>query len=159
MRTVGLAISLFAFWLFLSGHDGAWLIGAGIISAAGVALAARSLGIADAEGFPIERVAGGLLYWPWLVVQVAKSAVAVALIILRPSLPISPTMVTTTTTLRNGAAIATLANSITLTPGTMTVGVGEGGVLVVHALTAEGAAEVLDGPMARRVGRRFGGRA
>jgi multicomponent Na+:H+ antiporter subunit E len=59
-------------------------------------------------------------------------------------------------TQRSGAAIATYANSITLTPGTLTVGL-QGNDLVVHALTRDGALDLEAGHMDRRVTRFEGG--
>lgn len=158
MRIVGLALALFAFWLLLSGHYTAWLIGAGAVTAIIVALLALRFGFADEEGFPIERLLAGLLYWPWLLVEIAKSTVQVTRIILNPRLPISPTLVRAPCGPKTATGIATYANSITLTPGTITVEVDRGrGELVVHALTAEGVAGLMEGEMNRRV-QRFEGK-
>jgi multicomponent Na+:H+ antiporter subunit E len=87
--------------------------------------------------------------------EIAKSAWSVTRIILDPRLPISPTMTTVKASQRTAAGIVTYANSITLTPGTITVGVS-GNALTVHALAREGALGLEAGEMDARV-RRFEG--
>jgi multicomponent Na+:H+ antiporter subunit E len=71
-------------------------------------------------------------------------------VILHPRLPISPTMTIVQASQKTAAGIATYANSITLTPGTITVGVS-GRELTVHALVREGALDLESGGMDRRV--------
>jgi multicomponent Na+:H+ antiporter subunit E len=71
-------------------------------------------------------------------------------IILHPGLPISPTMTIVRASQKTAAGVATYANSITLTPGTVTVGVN-GRDLTVHALVREGALDLEGGDMDRRV--------
>lgn len=154
MRVIGLAIVLLAFWLLLSGHYTSWLIGAGVVTAIVVAYLGRRFGYADEEGFPLDRFLAGLLYWPWLLVEIAKSSLVVTRIILDPKLPISPTLIKGPCGPKTAVGIATYANSITLTPGTITVDVDRRrGELMVHALTYEGAKGVLEGEMNRRVSR------
>jgi multicomponent Na+:H+ antiporter subunit E len=158
MRLVALALLLFAFWLLLSGHYTAWLVGAGVITAVIVAWLGRRFAFGDEEGLPIERLVGGLGYWPWLVKEVALASFAVARIILNPKLPISPRLVRAPCGPRTAVGIATFANSITLTPGTITIEVDRRrGELVVHALTDAGASDLMSGEMNNRV-ERFEGR-
>ena len=92
MRYLSLAGFLFTFWVVLSGHYTPMLVAAGIVSAFICVLAAIRMRTADAEGHPIEVFWGAVTYFPWLIVEIAKSAWAVTKIILHPSLPISPTM-------------------------------------------------------------------
>lgn len=154
MRVIGLAVALFAFWLLLSGHYTAWLIGAGAVTAVAIALLGIRFGFIDEEGFPLERLLAGLLYWPWLLIQIVKATLQVTRVILDPRLPIEPRLVRTKYTPRTPAGIATYANSITLTPGTITVEVDHAdNEFVVHALTADGVAGLMDGEMDRRVAR------
>lgn len=159
MRTVSLAVALFLFWLLLSGHYTPFLIVVGAAVAILVALASRRVGYADDEGHPIELVPAGFVFWPWLVREIVKSALSVARIIANPALPISPTLIRVKPSERTVVGTVTYANSITLTPGTLTVEVDRAeDELVVHALTREGAEELLAGEMDRRV-RAFEGRA
>jgi multicomponent Na+:H+ antiporter subunit E len=117
-----------------------------------VALLGVRSGYSDEEGHPVDYIVQGLVYWPWLVVEIAKSAWAVARIIVDPRLPISPRLIRTKASQRTAVGIATYANSITLTPGTITVEVNRRErEFVVHALTAESAADVEAGAMDRRV--------
>ena len=121
MRVASLAFALYVFWLLLSGHYDPFLLGAGALAAVAVAFAGRLFGYADREGHPVERIFAGFRYWPWLVVEIAKSALAVARIILTPSLPIAPRLVKLRAGPNTAVGMATYANSITLTPGTITV--------------------------------------
>jgi multicomponent Na+:H+ antiporter subunit E len=73
-------------------------------------------------------------------------------VILDPKLPISPTMTVVRSSQRSPAGIATYANSITLTPGTITVGM-RGDELTVHAVVRDGALDLEAGEMDRRVSR------
>ncbi|MGI9386478.1 MAG: Na+/H+ antiporter subunit E [Methyloligellaceae bacterium] len=149
-RFFSLAAFLFLFWLPLSGHYTAFLIGLGILSALGSAYIARRMGIIDVEGHPVHLMTGALTYFPWLIWEILKSAVSVSLKILHPKLPISPTMVRVTASQKTPLGINIYGNSITLTPGTITVGV-KGDQLTVHAITRDGAEELAWGAMDGRV--------
>lgn len=157
MRYVSLAAFLFVFWLVLSGHYTPMLVFAGLACAGLAVLAAVKMRAADHEGHPIELFRGAITYYPWLLWEIVKSAWAVTRIILHPSLPISPTMTVIKAGQRTPAGVATYANSITLTPGTITVG-ADGASLTVHALVRDGAIDLEAGGMDRRV-RQFEGTA
>ena len=150
MRFISLAAVLFGFWLLLSGHYTALLVGLGVLSALGVALLARRMGVIDREGHPIELIFRAMLYWPWLVVEIIKSAWDVTKIIVDPALPISPQMIRVRATQKTGTGVTIYGNSITLTPGTITVGV-KGNDLTIHAITRESAQGVMNGDMDARV--------
>lgn len=152
MRLISLAASLFAFWLILSGHYTPILVGAGLVSALLCAIVGRRMLVVDQEGHPLQLLKGTVTYYPWLLWEIVKSAWAVSLIILNPKLPISPTMTRLRASQRSSAGLATYGNSITLTPGTLTVGL-VGNELVVHALTLDGALDLESGRMDRRVSR------
>lgn len=157
MRYLSLAGFLFVFWVALSGHYTPMLLAVGVVSAIVCVLAAIRMRTADTEGHPIELFPGTVTYYPWLIREIAKSAWGVTKVILHPRLPISPTMTVVRASQRTPAGIATYANSITLTPGTITVGVS-GNDLTVHALVRDGALDLEAGDMDRRV-RQFEGRA
>jgi multicomponent Na+:H+ antiporter subunit E len=150
MRTASLAGFLFAFWLMLSGHYTLFLITAGAGAAVLSVYVAIRARILDADGHPIHLALGTFTYYPWLVREIVKSGWAVTRIILNPKLPVSPTMVVVKATQRTSAGIVTYANSITLTPGTITVSL-EGHNLTVHALERESALDLEKGEMDRRV--------
>jgi len=150
MRYLSLTAVLFAFWLVLSGHYTPMLVGAGLLSAVICVLAAIRMRAADAEGHPIELFRGAITYIPWLIAEIAKSGWAVTKVILHPRLPISPTMTVVAASQQTRAGVATYANSITLTPGTITVAV-DGNEFTVHALVNDGARDLEAGGMDRRV--------
>jgi multicomponent Na+:H+ antiporter subunit E len=150
MRYLSLAGFLFAFWVALSGHYTPVLVTAGAASAVVSVLAAIRMRVADEEGHPIELFWGAVTYFPWLIREIAKSAWGVTKVILNPSLPISPTMTVVRASQKTTAGMTAYANSITLTPGTITVGVSSNH-LTVHALVRDGALDLEAGGMDRRV--------
>lgn len=151
MRLISYLVSLFLFWLLLSGHYTPFLLGAGLAVALLVALFAHRMDIVDREGHPVHLALRALLrYWPWLIREIVRSGWTVSKIIVDPRLPISPTLVTVRSTQTTDVGRATFANSITLTPGTIALEVGRDEVLV-HALTRDGAQGLATGEMDRRV--------
>ena len=151
---VGLTACLFAFWLFLSGSLEAFFIIAGIGSAIAVVLFTRRMRVIDGVSHPLTVRALG--YGPWLVKEIVKSACTVSRIILDPKLPISPTLVRFKPSQHSVAGLFAHANSITLTPGTITIE-AEPGTFLVHGLTKADADRCIDSEMDRRVSR-FEGR-
>ncbi|MBA4176663.1 MAG: cation transporter [Leptothrix sp. (in: Bacteria)] len=147
------SISLFAFlclfWLLLSGFFTPFLLAAGVGSALAVVWFARRMDVVDHEGHPIQLGARALLYWPWLLKEIVKSAWDVSKIILHPKLPISPTLVRFKPTQKTDVGLVIHAQSITLTPGTITIEAGPNEFLV-HGLTRSGAEGVVDSEMDRR---------
>ncbi|MCD6043784.1 MAG: Cation antiporter [Burkholderiales bacterium] len=152
LGTLALAASLFVFWLLLSGIYTPFLVLCGLGSSIAVAALAQRMEVADREGHPIHLGLAALTYWPWLLKEIFKSGWQVTRIILDPRLPVSPTFVRFRPSQKTAVALATHANSITLTPGTITVDASHEEFLV-HALTREGAAAVVDSEMDRRVSR------
>lgn len=147
---LSLAIALLLFWLGLSGHYTPLLIVFGVISVVVVVALSGRMRVLDAEGHPIHLAIGAITYWPWLLWEIAKSAWGVARIILDPRLPISPTLVRVRASQKTALGIATYANSITLTPGTISTGI-DGNDILVHAITRDGASDLEEGTMDRRV--------
>jgi multicomponent Na+:H+ antiporter subunit E len=150
--TTSLAVALFAFWLLLSGMFTPFLLGAGAASAVAIALLSRRMEIADREGLPVHVTLAALTYWPWLVKEILRAGWQVARIVVDPRLPVSPALVRFRPSQRTTVGLVTHANSITLTPGTVTVEAGHDGFLV-HALTQEGADGLAGSEMDRRVSR------
>lgn len=150
MRTLTLAVALAVFWLALSGYFKPLLLGIGAVVVVFVTLAAVRFNTVDDEGVPIELLPGALTYMPWLVMEILKSSWSVALIIINPKLQISPTMTVLKASQATPIGINIYANSITLTPGTMTTGV-DGSQLTIHALRQEGAEDLETGAMDARV--------
>ncbi|WP_419948590.1 Na+/H+ antiporter subunit E [Candidatus Palauibacter sp.] len=150
--TIGLLVVMAAVWLLWSGHYDALLLSFGAISLALVLLIAMRMRIVDREGAPIHLPLGLVLYLPWLVFEIVKANVDVAARILNPRLPIHPSVFTVRAGQRTDVGRAIYANSITLTPGTVTIAT-DGDELTIHALTRGAAEGVLSGDMDRRVVR------
>jgi len=157
LKSASLAFFLFVFWLLLSGIYEPFLMAAGAFSSLLVVWIARRMELVDAEGHPAHLGLAALGYWPWLFREIVVSALAVTRIILDPKLPISPTLVRFRPRQTTTVGLVTHANSITLTPGTISMEVAPGEFLV-HALTREGAQAAADGEMDRRVERFEAGR-
>ncbi len=157
LHTTLLFAVLYAFWILLSGHFTPFLLAAGAAASAAVAWLAHRMDVVDRESHPFHLTWSAVTYWPWLVKEILKSAIDVARIILDPKLPASPTVVRFRPRQKTAVGLVTHANSITLTPGTLSIEVGPDSFMV-HALTREGAAATVDSEMDRRV-ERFEGSA
>ena len=137
-------------WIALSGHFDPLLLSLGLLSAAPVTLVSHRLGVIDAEGQPLELMPGLLRYAPWLAKEIVRACIDVAWRIVQPSLPIQPTIIRVPANQRTVTGRVSFANSITLTPGTISLDVLEKQI-EVHALTAESAADLESGEMGKRV--------
>ena len=153
----GLTLSLFAFWLLLSGIYTPFLVLAGLGASLAVCVLAFRMEVVDREGHPVHLALAALAYWPWLAREIVRSSWQVSRIIVDPKLPISPALVRFRPSQKSAVGIVIHANSITLTPGTITVEADQDEFLV-HALTAEGAAGLPASEMDRRVCHLEGGR-
>jgi len=150
IRSFVLFATLFGVWLAWSGHYTPFLVGVGAACSASVVWIARRMGLVDREGVPYEIVPRTLLYMPWLLWEIARANVDVAKRILAPGMPIRPHLIRSRALQRSDLARAIYANSITLTPGTVSIAI-EGDDVIVHALTDEAAKDVLGDEMNRRV--------
>jgi multicomponent Na+:H+ antiporter subunit E len=145
-----LAAVLFGLWLLLSGHFDPLLLGLGVLSCLLVLLISHRMDVVDHEGVPVHLGRRALSYWPWLLLEMAKANLGVARLILHPKMPISPVLVRVPAGQKTELGQVIYANSITLTPGTVSVEL-ENGTILVHALTRSGAAALETGEMGRRV--------
>lgn len=146
---------LFATWMLLSGefslHHGL-VLGLGIASVILVVLIAVRMDVVDHEGHPIHLTQRFIGYWFWLLVEIVKASLDVTKRIWSPSLPISPTMYILKASQPGELGQVIYANSITLTPGTVTVRL-DGGDILVHAIAREVGDDLAGGEMDRRVTR------
>ncbi len=132
----GLLTALAAFWLLLSGQTAPLFLALGALSILlTLALAAR-LRIIGRDASPYHRIVQLVIYAGWLLVEIVKANIAVIVRIVGPRHAIDPVMVTVKTRARTDLGKALFANSITLTPGTVTADV-DGDTLRVHALVRE----------------------
>lgn len=141
-----LLVSLAAAWLLWSGLFKPLLLGLGVFSCAITFILVRRMGYFENELFAMPFSFRLFGYWLWLGKEIVRSSIDVARIILDPKLPISPRIVEFEATAQKPVGQVTLGNSITLTPGTLTMEVTDDGVfyihwLYVHSLDEEAAAQ------------------
>lgn len=144
------AAGLFSLWLLLSGHYSMLLVSLGVVCSLGVALLAWRLGVTHQSHHVAHFLLRLPLYLPWFIREVVKSNLDVARRIWHPRLPISPRIITVRASQQTELGIAVHANSITLTPGTLSIDASEGQIQV-HALAHEIAVGLAEGEMDRRV--------
>jgi len=150
LRAFSLGLVLFILWLLLSGHTAPLLLSLGVVSALAVVLIARRMDVVDPEGHPIHLSWKAIPYWAWLLVEIFKANIDVACAIVRPRMPIRPTVLRVKASQKRDLGRVVYANSITLTPGTVTLA-ADGETFEVHALTPGAAKGLLSGDMDRRV--------
>ena len=121
-----------------------------LASIAGVWLLARRMDDSHIYGQRSTLGFGVVGYIPWLMLEILKSNLAMVRIILDPKLPISPRIIQVKASQQGEGARVLYANSITLTPGTITLDMHHN-QLYVHAIDAASADGVLSGDMDRRV--------
>jgi len=141
---------LVATWVLWSGQLQPLLLALGIFSCALTVYLTRRMGYFDNEVFALRFGVRLLSYWAWLAKEVVRSSIDVARVVLDPRLPISPRIVEIEATASHPVDQAILGNSITLTPGTLTLDVYRGRIQV-HCLNRAGAADLGSGEMDRRV--------
>ncbi len=151
VHPITLGLGLFGLWLLLSGHyDNPLLLTLGVISSIAVVFIAQRMDVIDHESVPLRLRFGFIGYLGWLAKEIALANVAVAKIIISPSLPLSPLLFRVKTSQKTDFGRVTHANSITLTPGTVSVEV-EDGDIIVHAIAGNLASDMAKGEMDRRV--------
>ena len=140
--------AFFLTWLLLSESFDGLHMGMGIVVAVGVAWmnTERTTTRASIRGWRM------VWYFPWLVGCILRSGFHLSMLILHPALPIDPKMIRHRTELKDNSSIVLLGNSITLTPGTITVEV-DSQDLLVHAMDDNAADDVTS----RRIEQRIDG--
>jgi multicomponent Na+:H+ antiporter subunit E len=149
-RSIFLLLILVVAWLLWSGLYKPLVLILGAVSCLLTLYVSHRIRFFDGDVFSLHLVPRLPRYWSWLSVEIVKSSLDVARIVLHRKLPISPTVVEFEAAPRDAVGQAILGNSITLTPGTVTLDVHDGR-LRVHCLTREGADALLSGEFNRRV--------
>ena len=150
IHTLALTTGLVLLWLLLSGYFLALILALGIASIVLVVWIAHRMDVVDHESHPIHMAFKGLIYFPWLMWEIVKANIDVALAIIKGKNAIAPKTMRVTASQRSDVGLVTYANSITLTPGTVTVYV-DGDMFLVHALTNGSADGLETGDMDKRV--------
>ena len=147
-----LALLLAVLWLLMSGHYDALILGLGAASVTLVVWLAYRMGLVDHEGVPLHQLPSAPAYALWLAREIVLSNIAVGRRIVAPKVKIEPQVLCVEGGLSDDVGRMLSANSITLTPGTVTVDVGDK-LMLVHALTDETAEGLRSGAMRERVVR------
>lgn len=143
-------IALFLLWVVLSGMFDAFHLLVGVATVAFIAWQQTALAPLRGADEPRIRVLRLVLYVPWLMWQMLLSSIYVARVILWDHEKVDPCMIAFSSKQPSVLHRVVFANSITLTPGTLTVDLKDD-YFLVHALTPDTAADVLNGRMAEKV--------
>ncbi len=134
-HNLGLGAALFTLWIMLSGHFSALFLLLGLASSSFVVWLSSRMRLGSQDGVQIPNIWRTLQYAGWLMREIFISNVKVARIILDPKLPIRPVLFFAPAGQKTDMGRAMFANSITLTPGTISVEIaGPGNQILVHAL-------------------------
>ena len=150
LHAISLGLVLFGLWLLLSGFFQVLLLSLGVASVVGVVWIAHRMDVIDHEGHPIHLTLRALLFWPWLLLEILNSSFHIAAAILRRKMPVNPSLIEVKATQETELGQVIYANSITLTPGTVTIAIDKD-IMVIHALTVDSATGLQTGEMDRRV--------
>lgn len=138
MNRVALLILLVGFWVMLTWPSGtpgpAYLqdLGVGVVAALLVTWIMGEEAAVDSRWLNPMRYVWGFAYLFVLAGYIVKANVEVAYRVLHPAMPIRPGIVKVKTRLQSPSARTALCNSITLTPGTLTIDIHDDGVILVH---------------------------
>ncbi len=158
--TLVLILNLAAAWMIWSGSnsvDNPFILALGGCSLLLTVVVCARMRISDSESVPLHFSWRIVPYTFYLIKEIIVSNIDVAKIVLSPKMPLQRTMIEVTADHDSDIANVVLANSITLTPGTVAVSM-DGEKIKVHALSFEGAAEDLSGEMAGKI-RKLEGKA
>lgn len=148
-------ISLMAFWLAMSGMLDFVHILFGVITVAGVMLLNYKLKTVhffndDMDDLRALRFWKAPLYVIWMLGQIIVAGFHVLKVICQPTMPIETTMVTFKVDLPSAHAKMILGNSITLTPGTLTIDIVDD-TFTVHALDKSSYEGIVSDAMPKKV--------
>ena len=140
-KNIILLLLLFAFWLILSPSISLQSVVIGIIVSICVVLYSQDVVFSEEEItiYSLGKLKIFIVYMYRLLVEIIKANIDVAKVVLSPSLPISPSFIKVHAVFENDVNKVIYANSVSLTPGTITVDV-RGDEYIIHALTDAAAA-------------------
>lgn len=143
---------MMAFWLLISASVHWQHILVGFIFCTIITLFWNSMAIAAdiKTGFSLRQLYLLVKYFFYLAIDIVRANISVAMIVLHPKMPITPGIIIMRCDLERSLSRVLYVNSITLTPGTITVELEEN-LLIVHALTEEAAKDVEDWALYRRL--------
>ncbi len=134
----------------MSGHYEPLILGFGVGSTLFTVIVVHRMDVVDHEGHPLHLSLRSLIYFPWLAWEIVKANIDVARAVLTPgSNAIQPNIMKVPTSQKSELGQVIYANSITLTPGTVTIDLVDG-ELEIHALTFAARDGLATGEMDRR---------
>ena len=151
LHIAALLAVLMVSWVLWSGLYKPLVLGLGVFSCLLSTYLANRMGFFR-HAFPLRTLVRLPGYWWWLLVEIVKSSIDVARLVLSPSMPISPTVLELKSEGLNDAGKVILGNSITLSPGTVTIDLHKD-TFLIHCLTKESAQGLQDQEAQRRVKR------
>ena len=149
IHVLALAVGVTVFWFLSSGYFQVLILSLGAVSSLSVLWIAHRMDVVDHESHPIHMVPKGVFYYPWLFWEIAKANWDVAKAIIAGESAYEPKVMTLKASQHSDVGLVTYANSITLTPGTVTLAV-ENDTFEIHALTRDAAEGLESGDMDRR---------
>ncbi len=152
LNLIGVTIILLIFWVAVSGSLQWPQLMVGLAAAIFVAFFNRKMLITAADRPPVRlKIIFWLIgYFFKLIIDIIKANFQVAWLVLHPKMPIEPNLVELEVDLDRAASRVLLGNSITLTPGTLTVLADEKKFLV-HALTIQSGEALKKWPLMERL--------
>ena len=156
MRYIITFIILYVNWVIWSGKFDAFHLSLGVIACLIVTFTTHDLLFKRTQFSlrDITEVFRLFAYIPWLIYQIILANIHVASLVLNPRMPIDPKMIRFKTKLKKDISLTTFANSITLTPGTITADIVDG-ELYIHALNQKVADDLMSGEMEKKVAHVF----
>ena len=148
IKALLLFVFYFVIWLLLSGHYDPLLLTLGVLSCITCLYVTWKAKFIDEEGLPLHLLIRLPIYTIWLFKEIIKANIDTAKIILLNN-P-DPQNFRVKSSQKTEAGKVTYANSITLTPGTVTTEL-DGDILEVHALSSDMADDVKSGVMDKKV--------
>jgi len=149
-HALALALLLSFFWLVNSGHYTPLLLFFMVASVFFVVSLSHYMDVVDGEAQPLNITFRLPVYIIWLAKEVFVANIAVAKCVWQGPDSISPRTIRINASQKTDVGIVIYANSITLTPGTVSIDL-EDNEIVVHALNEESEKDLLSGEMDRRV--------
>ncbi|WP_049889566.1 monovalent cation/H+ antiporter subunit E [Natronolimnohabitans innermongolicus] len=163
LRASVAGVIAFGFYLVLGGTVYGFLdpfvLGSGVVTGliAGGLLRNVAFETTPSVGPVLSTIGRGILFVPYLLWEITKANVQFAYVVLHPRLPIDPRLDRVDAAVGSGMSVTAFANSITLTPGTLTVD-AHGHHLLIHSLNASAQEDLFEGVHERPVRYLFYGR-
>ena len=150
LHSLSLGLALSGLWILLSGYFTPLLLGLGVSSVGIILWISHRMNAIDRQGHAIHLNFRIILYWPWLLKEIILANLQVARTIISRTMPLTLSVIKVRSTQKTELGQVVYGNSITLTPGTVTIGIDKD-IITVHALTLGTAFDLKSGEMDSRI--------